>query len=132
MSAALPDAAHKLLAGANLAHVATLMAGGSPQTTPVWIDVEDGVPVFNTAKGRVKHRNLLRDPRVAFSVHNRDDPYEYVQVRGRAEMVDDPGGANIDHMSQKYTGGPYRHRRPGEERVVVRVIVEDVYYRGGN
>ncbi len=122
----LPEPVWPLLDRPNFAHVATLMADGSPQVTPVWVDREDDVAVrFNTAKGRVKHRNLERDPRVAISVHDQDDPYSYVQVRGRVELVEDGAVAHIHALSQAYFGRDFALAE-GEERVIVRVEPETV------
>lgn len=133
MNASIPAAAHHLLDGTYFAHVATIMRDGSPQTTPVWIAREGDIALFNTAKGRAKYRNLERDPRVSLSIHNtstREQPYEWIQIRGRAEFVDDPDYRQIDELSRKYTGENYRNRRPGEERVTVRVIPEHVMHSG--
>jgi len=126
----IPEAAYHLLDDVNYAHVVTLFADGSPQTTPVWIARDGDVVVFNTAKGRTKHRNLLRDPRIALSVHQHDNPYEYLQVSGTAEFVDEGAGQHIDEMSRKYTGGDYSFLQPGEERVIVRVTPTRVQHNG--
>lgn len=126
----IPEEALSLLDGKNFAHVATIMEDGSPQVSPVWVAREgDTHVVFNTAKGRVKHRNLVRDPRVALSVHAQDNPYHYVQVRGVAELDDEGGRAHIDEMSRKYLGRDYPYLTEGEERTVVRVRVESVDHR---
>jgi PPOX class probable F420-dependent enzyme len=133
MTARIPEAAFPLLDGKNFAHVVTLMDDGSPQVSPVWVarDGEDTV-VFNTAKGRVKHRNLARDPRIALSVHDQGNPYSYLQVRGRAELIDAGAREHIDEMSRKYLGKAYplSNLAEGEERVIVRVAVEAVDHRG--
>ncbi len=127
MADQVPSEAYALLDDKNFAHVVTLQPDGMPQTTPVWIDRDGGVPVFNTAKGRAKHRNLVRDPRVALSVHDANNPYSYLQVRGRAELVEDGADDHIDRMAQKYLGkDTYPFRQPGEERILVRVVPEAV------
>jgi len=131
MSEQIPEAAHHLFDEPNFAHVVTLMPDGSPQTTPVWVGREGDVVVFNTAKGRVKHDNLVRDPRVAVSVHNREQPYEWAQIRGRAELVDDPDNAHIQAMSHKYLGKDYPFLQPGEQRLIVRITPDHVTYAGG-
>jgi len=128
MSEPIPEAAYRILDDVNFAHVVTILADGMPQTTPVWIHREEGIPFFNTAKGRVKHANLVRDPRVAFSVVDHANPYVYLQVRGHAEMIDDPDNAGIEALSQKYLGTPYPHLREGEERVTVRIVPTDVVW----
>jgi PPOX class probable F420-dependent enzyme len=129
----IPQAAFPLLDATNFAHVATVMEDGSPQVSPVWVARDgDEAVVFNTAKGRVKHRNIERNPQIALSVHDQDDPYTYVQVRGRAELVDEGARDHIDEMSRKYTGKDYpvSNMKDGEERVIVRVIPESVQLRG--
>ena len=73
--AEIPAEAQHLLKGKHCAHVATLMPDGSPQVSPVWVDVEDGQVLFNTAEGRLKPQNLRRDPRVAISIVDDDNPY---------------------------------------------------------
>ena len=110
-----------------LAHVATVMADGSPQVTPVWVDTDGKSVIFNTAKGRVKYRNIEREPRVAISVVDRDDPYRTVVIRGKAELIDAGADAHIDKLAKKYLGAEtYPFRRPEEERVIVRVTPEHI------
>jgi PPOX class probable F420-dependent enzyme len=114
-----------------LAHVATVMPDGSPQVTPVWVDTDGEAVLFNTAKGRLKHRNLSRDPRVAISVTDRNDDYRTVVIRGRAELVDEGADELIDRLAKKYRGlDRYPFRQPGEERVTVRVVPETIHRRG--
>ena len=125
----MPDDAKALLDSTNFAHVATIMDDGSPQVTPVWVTREGDVAVFNTAKGRLKHRNLERDPRVALSVHDQSNPYTYLQIQGTVEMEDDADKAMIDRLSQKYMGQDYPYSPPGEERVTVRVVADAIDYR---
>lgn len=129
MAAEIPHEARSLLDDTNFAHVVTLMPDGMPQATPVWVDRDGGVAVFNTAKGRTKHRNLERDPRVTLSVHQHDDPYHYLQIRGRAELVEEGASDHIDKMARKYIGKDrYPFAQPGEERIIVRVTPEAVDY----
>jgi PPOX class probable F420-dependent enzyme len=73
----------KLLQDSNFAFLSTLMSDGSPQVTPTWIDVEDDVVLINTAEGRIKHKNISRDPRVAISIVDRNNPYNMVTIRGK-------------------------------------------------
>lgn len=131
MSEPIPEAARHLLDDVNFAHVVTLTRDGSPQTTPVWVGRDGDVAYFNTSKGRAKYENLQRDPRVALSVHQHDQPYEWLQIRGRAEFVDDPDAACINELSRKYTGQEYNYLQPGEQRVTVRIIPERVVYPQG-
>ena len=127
--AELTGKARELFEDPNLGFLATVMPDGSPQVSPVWVDVENGYVRFNTATGRVKDRNIRRDPRVAISVANRDDPYDKVDVRGRVvDIVEgDEAEAHIDALSQKYRGEtPYPWWTPGERRVLVRIEPERV------
>lgn len=112
-----------LLNEPQIANVATVMADGSPQVTPVWVDTDGEAVLFNTAKGRVKHRNLLRDPRVAVSVVDKDDPMRLVVVRGTAEFIDEGADAHIDKLAKKYLDADsYPFRTAEEQRVIVRVL----------
>ena len=89
------------------------MKDGSPQVTPLWIDIDGDTIVFNTAEGRTKPRNLDRDGRIAISVHDQGVPYRYVQVRGVVESKSREGAdAHIDKMSKKYTGNATYAGRP--------------------
>ena len=125
MASTLPAAARHLLENANVAHLATLMPDGSPQVTPVWVDIDGDDIAFNTALGRTKHQNLQRDPRVALAVHNPENPYEYLQVRGRVELVEEGADAHIDKLAKKYLGADsYPFRAPGEVRIIARLRPE--------
>jgi PPOX class probable F420-dependent enzyme len=109
----------------NLAFLATVMADGSPQVTPVWIARENGNITFNTALGRVKERNMRRDPRVAISIADKDDPYDKVCIRGRVVEIIEGQVADrqIDELAKKYLGkDEYPWRNPAETRI--KVIVE--------
>jgi len=122
MAAELNDELVALLNKPLIAHVATVMADGTPQCTPVWIDTDGTDVLFNTAKGRVKYRNIARNPAVAISLVDPDNPYRMVEVRGDAEIVEEGGDNHIDHMTMKYLGqDKYPFAQPGEVRVIVRV-----------
>jgi PPOX class probable F420-dependent enzyme len=110
------------------ASVATVMADGSPQVTPVWVETDGEALLFNTDKARVKFRNLTRNPKVAVTVLDPEDPYRsLLVVRGRAEFVDTDADAHLDRLAKKYLGKDrYPWRRPGDRRVIVRVIPEKV------
>lgn len=113
----------ELLSEPQIATVATVMADGSPQLTPVWIDTDGEAILFNTAKGRVKYRNLLRNPKVAVTVVDRNDFYRLVNVRGTAEIVEQGADDHIDKLAKKYLGADsYPWRKEGEQRVIVRVV----------
>jgi PPOX class probable F420-dependent enzyme len=123
--AELNDKARRTIEGPNLAFLAEVMADGSPHVSPVWIDHENGYVTFNTAIGRLKERNMRRDPRVAISIADKDDPYNKVDIRGRViEIVEgEEAERQIDKLAKKYIGeDTYPWRRPGEARV--KVLVE--------
>ena len=124
----LPESHRDLLTGPNFAHLTTLMADGSPQVTPVWIDAEGDVVLFNTAEGRVKTRNLDRDGRVALSIQDVQNPYRYLQIRGRViEKTHAGADAHIDRLAQKYLGQEtYPWRSPSEQRVTYKIAATSV------
>jgi PPOX class probable F420-dependent enzyme len=128
--AEIPAEAQHLLGGKNFAHIATLMDDGSPQVSPVWIDTEDGLVVFNTAEGRLKPENLRRDPRVAISITNPENPYEHLLIRGRVvEATHEGADEHIDALAKRYMGvDEYPMRQPGEERVIVKIEPERVQH----
>ena len=127
-----PDSHKDLLGKKAFANLATVSAGGAPQVTPVWFDTEGDLIRINTAKGRVKDRNLRANPAVALSVMDPDNPYRYVQVRGRVTEVTESGAdAHIDGLAKKYMGvDRYPHRRPGEVRVIFKIKPERVQVMG--
>jgi PPOX class probable F420-dependent enzyme len=113
----------KLLEEPHLAHVATVSPNGTPQNTPVWVDTDGEAVLFNTAEGRVKHRNLVNNPAVAVTVVDRNDDYRLVRVNGRAEFVHEGADEHIDKLAKKYLGAEsYPWRKEGEVRVIVRVV----------
>jgi PPOX class probable F420-dependent enzyme len=124
----IPEEAYPLLDGKNFAHVTTLLPDGTPQTTVVWVEREHDTVLFNTAKGRVKYNNIRRDPRVTLSVHDQNNPYKYVQIRGRAEVVEEGADAHAHKLSHKYFGRDYSNLETDPPRVIVRIMPEQVYY----
>ena len=111
---------------ANYGVVTTLRADGSPQSTVVWVDLDDdGVPTFNTARGRTKPSNLENDARVSILVVKGGDFYTWVSIDGRAELTADGAHEQIDALSRKYDGEPWKYR-DGEERIKIRVLPERV------
>ena len=127
MAAAL-DAYQDLFAKKAFAHLATVGTDGAPQVTPVWVDYDGTHVRFNTAKGRVKVRNLSRNPRVALSIQDPENPYRYVQIRGRVvEATEQGADAHIDALAKKYLGQDrYPFRQPGEVRIMYKVRPERV------
>ena len=131
--AAIPQNFRDLLEGKKaFAHIATVGADGAPQVTPVWVDLDGDRIRFNTARGRVKDKNLQRNPRVAISIQDPENPYRYIQVRGRVVEVTEKGAdAHIDALAKKYLGQDrYPYRKPGEVRVTVKVMPEKIQSMG--
>jgi PPOX class probable F420-dependent enzyme len=125
--AELTAKARRTIERPNLAFLAEVMEDGSPHVSPVWIDHENGYVTFNTAIGRLKERNVRRDPRVAISIADADDPYDKVDIRGRVvEIIEgEDADRQIDKLAKKYTGNDtYPWRRPGERRV--KMLVEPI------
>ena len=106
-----------------LANLATAMPDGSPQVTPVWFDYKGGVIRVNSAKGRVKSRNMAEGARVALAIVDPDNLYRYIQIRGRVARVTESGAdAHIDSLAKKYLGqDKYPYRREGEVRVMFEI-----------
>jgi PPOX class probable F420-dependent enzyme len=127
--AAIPDKYLDLLTQKKaFAHLATVMPDGSPQVTPVWFDYTNGVIRVNTAKGRVKQRNMKEGSPVALSIMDPDNPYRYVQIRGKVtRMTEEGASAHIDLLAKKYLGkDKYPFSQPGEVRVMYEITPEHV------
>jgi PPOX class probable F420-dependent enzyme len=132
MSAKIEGRSEQLLQDKNFCHVATVRADGTIHGVPVWVDVQDGLPTVNTAEGRAWPRNLERDPRATLTVQNLQNPYEYVEIRGRVvRRTHDGADAHIDALANKYLGRDYPGRRPGEQRVIIQFEPEHVSLHGG-
>ncbi len=130
---AIPEAFNDLLTKKKaFANLATVNADGTPQVTPVWFDWDGSRLRINTAKGRVKDKNLRRTPTVALTIIDPDNPYRYVQVKGRVANVTESGAdAHIDALSKKYTGQDrYAKRTPGEVRVIFTITPDRVQTMG--
>ena len=121
----LSDAHAAFLAEPNFGVVTTLRPDGSPHSTVVWVDVDDGIPAINTAQGRVKPHNLENDPRVSLLVVDADDFYRWLSVDGRVELTTDGAEEQIDKLSRKYDKKPWTYR-DGEVRVKARIVPEHV------
>ena len=122
--AAIPDKYLDLLTQKKaFAQLATVMPDGSPQVTPVWFDYGNGVVRVNTAKGRVKQRNMKDGSPVALSIMDPDNPYRYVQIRGTVKRMTEQGAnAHIDSLAKKYLGkDKYPFAQPGEVRVMYEI-----------
>src|ERR1700741_5284301 len=124
MSISLSDATLALLDGKNYAVLATVNPDGSPQTSVMWVGRDGHDLLFSTVEGRVKHRNMLRDPRISVTIIDAGDPENYVELRGRGTMTPD-GGRKVDPwLSWKYDGKAPQPDKPGAVRVVVRMTVD--------
>ncbi len=126
MSIAFPENYRDLFQKKAFGSLSTLMPDGSPQTTPVWVDYQDGDLWVNSALGRQKDKNVRRDPRVAVAIIDPDNAYRYVEVRGRVREITQNGAdAHIDKMARKYLGqDKYPFRAPGEQRVLYKIAIE--------
>ncbi|HJT68730.1 MAG TPA: PPOX class F420-dependent oxidoreductase [Terriglobales bacterium] len=126
MSQAIPDKYRDLFTKRAFASLGTLMSDGSPQVTPVWVDLEGDLVIVNTARGRQKDKNMRRDPRVALAIIDPENPYRYLEIRGRvAEITEDGADAHIDKMAKKYLGADkYPYRQSGEVRVMFKIRPE--------
>jgi PPOX class probable F420-dependent enzyme len=132
MADVLSEKARALIARPVLASLATLNPDGSPQITPLWVDLDGDDVVFNTAEGRKKARNLERDSRVAVTVIDPDDQYNVVAFRGTVTDVSTDGAdAHIDSLAKKYLGvDTYPMRREGEVRIRVTVHTDHIAMQG--
>jgi PPOX class probable F420-dependent enzyme len=121
---AIPDAYLDLMNDKKaFANLATLMPDGTPQVTPVWFDYVGGAIRVNSARGRVKDRNMKEGAAVALSILDPDNPYRYLQVRGRVRKVSEAGAsAHIDSLAKKYLGkDKYPFAQPGEVRAIYEI-----------
>ena len=123
MGIPLSEETLRLLDGKNYAVLATINPDGSPQTSVMWVGRDGGDLLFSTVMGRVKHRNMLRDPRVSVTVIDSADPENYVELRGRVSMTPDADRRVDTALSWKYDGKDPGEDSPGAVRVVVRMEV---------
>jgi PPOX class probable F420-dependent enzyme len=133
MAASVPEGFKDLLTQKKaFASLATVMPDGSPQVTPVWFDFDGSNFRVNTARGRVKDRNMRESPKVALVILDPDNPYRHLAVRGRVVEVTEQGAdAHIDSLAKKYLGQDrYPYRRAGEVRVMYRIAPDRVATMG--
>ena len=123
MAAQIPDAFKDILKKRGYAHLATLMQDGSPQVTPVWYDFDGTHIRINSAKGRLKDKNMRRAKKVALSIQDPDNPYRYLAIRGDiVEITENGADAHIDALAKKYLDKDrYPLRAPGEVRVIYKI-----------
>jgi PPOX class probable F420-dependent enzyme len=132
MADKIPEPFKELFGKVAYANIATLMADGSPQVTPVWFDYDGDYLRVNSAKGRIKDKNMRRNKRVALSIQDPDNAYRYLAVRGNVEEITEEGAdAHIDSLARKYLGkDKYPFRGPGEVRVIYKIRPEKVSTMG--
>jgi len=132
MSQVIPQTHADLFEKQAFGNLGTLMSDGSPQVTPVWVDYDGKYVRVNSAKGRVKDRNMRRDARVSISLQDPANPYRYLEVRGLVvEITENGADDHINKLSQKYLGkAVYPFRRPGEVRVTYKIEPQKVSSMG--
>ena len=113
----------RLFSEKNLVFIATIMKDGSPQVSPVWANYDDGHVLINTAEGRIKHKNILRDNRVAVSVVSKDNPLDMATIRGTVdELIPDYDYAHADKLTLQYMGREhYPFKRDDEKRIILKI-----------
>ncbi|MDH3204083.1 MAG: PPOX class F420-dependent oxidoreductase [Nitrosopumilus sp.] len=118
-----------LFGAKNLVFVATLMKDGSPQLSPVWANYENGHILINTAEGRIKHKNILRDPRVAVSVVSKNNPLDMTTIRGAVdEIIPDYQYEHADRLTKQYMNRDhYPFKRDGEKRIILKIKPNKVF-----
>jgi PPOX class probable F420-dependent enzyme len=121
----------KLFEDKNFAFLGTIMKDGSPQVTPTWADIENGNILINTAIGRIKQKNISRDPRVSLAIADRNNPYDMVTIRGKVieQISGDTAEEHIDKLPKKYIGkDKYPGRSPGEKRILLKIKPERIFH----
>ena len=132
MPAKIPDNYKDLLQKKGFASLATVMKDGSPQVTPVWFDTEGDLIRVCSAKGRVKDKNMKRNPNVGISILDPDNPYRHLSIRGKVVEITEAGAdEHIDSLTKKYLNqDKYPFRQPGEVRVTYKIQPERVTCMG--
>jgi PPOX class probable F420-dependent enzyme len=128
MTATIPEDFTDLFSKKSFAHLATTMADGRPQVTPVWIDFDGTDVLVNSVTGRVKDKNLRRDGRVALSILDPDNPHRYMAILGQVIEITQAGAdEHIDRLAKKYLGlDKYPYHRPGDARVIYKIRPQKV------
>ena len=118
-----------LFSAKNLVFIATLMKDGSPQLSPVWANIEDDYIFVNTAEGRIKHKNILRDSRVAVSVVSHDNPLDMTTIRGKVvEIISDYEYKHADRLTKQYMGRDhYPFKRNDEKRIILKIKPHTIF-----
>ena len=120
----------KIIKQRNFAFLATLSKDGSPQVTPIWIDIDDTTILVNTAEGRIKQKNVSRDPRVSISLVDEENPYSMVTIKGRViEQTNDGADQHIDKLAKKYLNiDKYPGHSSSIKRIILKIKPEKVFY----
>jgi PPOX class probable F420-dependent enzyme len=124
----------RLFEGKNFVFVSTLMKDGTPHITPTWVDIEEqngGRILVNTAVGRIKQKNVLRNPTIALAIFDQNNPYDMVSVRGKVveQVTGDPAEQHIDKLAKKYLDkDKYPSRASGEKRIILKIKPEHVFH----
>ncbi|MGK2878176.1 MAG: PPOX class F420-dependent oxidoreductase [Solirubrobacterales bacterium] len=128
MTPTFSDEQKSILDNPNFAHIATLFKDGTPQVNPVWVDRDGDLVRINSAEGRAKVVNLRADPRVTIEVSNSENPYSYVEVRGKViEFTHESADEHIDALAKKYMGvDSYPMRNAEEQRVTIVIEPERI------
>lgn len=133
MPATIPDRAREILQAPNFCHITTLRKDGTPAGVVVWAHPEGDTIVLNSAEGRAWPTNVQRDPRIALTVANAENPYEFVSVQGRVvEVTPEGADEHIDALAKKYMDADsYPFRQEGEVRLRIVVEPDKVTVQGG-
>ena len=125
----MDDKVIQLFSAKNLVFIATVMKDGSPQVSPVWANYDDGHVLVNTAEGRIKHKNILRDPRVAVSVVSKDNPLDMTTIRGTVtELIPDYNYSHADKLTLQYMDREkYPFKRADEKRIILKIKPDKVF-----
>lgn len=125
----MDEKAIKLFSAKNLVFIATVMKDGSPQVSPVWANYEDDHILINTAEGRIKHKNILRDPRVAISVVSHENPLDMTTIRGVViELIPDYDYIHADKLTKQYMGREkYPFKQADEKRIILKIKPDKVF-----
>ena len=120
----LTESAKKMLEGKNFVYIATVNPDGTPQVTPTWVDTDGNYVLINTAVGRIKHRNVKKNPHVALAITDQANPYNLIIIKGKVvdQVTGKPAEDHIDKMAKKYQGlDKYPHRKEGEKRILFKI-----------
>jgi len=121
----------KLLEGKNFASFVTLLRDGSPHVAPTWIDHEEDTILINTAVGRLKAKNVRKDPRVALSIYDNENPYHMVAIRGKViDLTTNGAEDHIDKLAKRYLGiDKYPRRSSDEKRILIKIKAEKIHHQ---